>query len=56
MKTIETLKRMLKEAVHRHYLADTNYRRAKLRLESATDDVKTLQDLLNEKKEAGENG
>lgn len=45
---IDKLKRMQREALHRHNLADANFKRAKERLEGAVDDVNVLSGIIRE--------
>lgn len=44
----QKLQRMQKEALHRHKLAEDNYRRAKDRLERAVEDVNVLGSIIRE--------
>lgn len=45
---LEKLKRMQREALHRHNLAESNFKRAKERLEGAVDDVNVLAGIVRE--------
>ena len=45
---LEKLKRMQQEAIHRHTLADANYKRAKDRVERACEDVNVLAGIIRE--------
>ena len=45
---IEKLKRMQQEAIHRYTLADSNYKRAKDRVERAAEDVNVLAGIIRE--------
>ena len=45
------LKRMQKEALHRHKLAEDNFNRAKDRLERATSDVNLIGSILKEQRQ-----
>ena len=46
--TLEKLKRMQQEAIHRYTLADANYKRAKDRVERAAEDVNVLAGIIRE--------
>ena len=46
--TLEKLKRMQQEAIHRYTLADANYKRAKDRVELAGEDVNVLAGIIRE--------
>lgn len=46
--TLEKLKRMQQEAIHRYTLADANYKRAKDRVERAGEDVNVLAGIIRE--------
>ena len=46
--TLEKLKRMQHEALHRYTLADSNYKRAKDRVERAGEDVNVLAGIIRE--------
>lgn len=50
---LEKLKRMQREALHRHNLADANFKRAKERLEGAVDDVNVLAGIIRGKQWKG---
>ena len=45
---LEKLKRMQREALHRHNLAESNFKRAKERLEGGVDDVNVLSGIIRE--------
>ena len=51
--TLEKLKRMQQEAIHRYTIADANYKRAKDRVERAGEDVNVLAGIIRE--EQGKN-
>ena len=46
--TLEKLKRMQQEALHRYTLADANYKRAKDLVERAGEDVNVLAGIIRE--------
>lgn len=46
--TLEKLKRMQQEAIHRYTLADANYKRAKDRVERAAEDVNVLAGIIRD--------
>ena len=46
--TLEKLKRMQQEAIHRYTLADANYKRAKDRVERACEDVNVLAGIIRD--------
>lgn len=46
--TLEKLKRMQQEAIHRYTLADANYKRARDRVERAGEDVNVLAGIIRE--------
>ena len=46
--TLEKLKRMQQESIHRYTLADANYKRAKDRVERAGEDVNVLAGIIKE--------
>lgn len=46
--TLEKLKRMQQEAIHRCTLADANYKRSKDRVERAAEDVNVLAGIIRE--------
>lgn len=46
--TLEKLKRMQQEAIHRYTLADANYKRSKDRVERAAEDVNVLAGIIRE--------
>ena len=48
--TLEKLKRMQQEAIHRYTLADANYKRAKDRVERAGEDVNVLAGIIREER------
>ena len=50
--TLEKIKRMQQEAIHRYTLADANYKRAKDRVERAAEDVNVLAGILRVKQGA----
>ena len=51
--TLEKLKRMQQEAIHRYTLADANYKRAKDRVERAAEDVNVLAGIIRGKQGKG---
>ena len=46
--TLQKLKRMQQEAIHRYTLADAKYKRAKGRVERAAEDVNVLAGIIRE--------